>query len=114
MVCFFLQTLALATLSVQYVASAPAQVTIVGPFGEQTQTLTATVLGVDSQARTTYVVEEDQPFGTDGETTPVTASYLRRCLRLRLRDILAGTCFKNQFRHRLFTRGRKCDLLWPG
>ncbi|KAJ7171969.1 hypothetical protein C8R46DRAFT_1084374 [Mycena filopes] len=74
-----LQIFALAAFSVQHVASAPApaQVTIVGPLAEQTQILTATVIGVDeSQARTTYVVEEDQPFGTAVSASPVMATYV--------------------------------------
>ncbi|KAJ7685666.1 hypothetical protein DFH06DRAFT_1313952 [Mycena polygramma] len=58
--------LSMLALAAQFVAASPALVTLPAPPGLGSQTLSASVVGVDSQGRTTYAVNEDE---TEGSST---------------------------------------------
>ncbi|KAJ6490718.1 hypothetical protein C8R47DRAFT_1214996 [Mycena vitilis] len=58
--------LSMLSLAAQFVAASPALVTLAAPPGLGSQTLSASVVGVDSQGRTTYAVNEDE---TEGSST---------------------------------------------
>ncbi|KAJ6513522.1 hypothetical protein DFH09DRAFT_1288257 [Mycena vulgaris] len=61
----FLQILSLAALATQLAVAAPALVTVVAPFGgDSTTVLSAEVLGVDSDGRTTYALAQNAMQGS--------------------------------------------------
>ncbi|KAJ6531566.1 hypothetical protein DFH09DRAFT_1182792 [Mycena vulgaris] len=66
MVSATFQLLALAALATQLAtaAPAPALVTVLVPLGDETTPMTAAVLGVDSQGRTTYAIQDNEMQGT--------------------------------------------------
>ncbi|KAJ7772966.1 hypothetical protein DFH07DRAFT_802063 [Mycena maculata] len=57
-----LRMLLLTAVVTQFSAAVPTTVTVVAPFGGEP--LTAEILGVDSQGRTTYVLEQDELEGS--------------------------------------------------
>ncbi|KAJ7698113.1 hypothetical protein B0H17DRAFT_1197088 [Mycena rosella] len=57
--------LALAAFATKFTAAAPALVTFMAPFpGDSTTTLTAQILGIDSNGRTTYALEQNEMQGS--------------------------------------------------
>ncbi|KAJ7137848.1 hypothetical protein C8R44DRAFT_868222 [Mycena epipterygia] len=63
MVRTVLRGLALLAVAIQFVAAAPALVTVANPFGSPAPTVSAVLLGVDSEGRTRYGINEDVMFG---------------------------------------------------
>ncbi|KAJ6531578.1 hypothetical protein DFH09DRAFT_1370407 [Mycena vulgaris] len=67
MVFVTVRILALAALATQFAAAAPAPelVTVTLPFGDaETAAMTASIVGVDSQGRTTYAIQQPEMQGT--------------------------------------------------
>ncbi|KAJ7772997.1 hypothetical protein DFH07DRAFT_149314 [Mycena maculata] len=64
MIGTLLRILALAAFATPFVTAAPAQVTVLGLFNPVSTAVPATILGVDSQGHTTYVIEQDEMRGS--------------------------------------------------
>ncbi|KAJ6531158.1 hypothetical protein B0H19DRAFT_1082122 [Mycena capillaripes] len=95
--------LALAAVCTQEAYALPAVVTLSVPpfFNPVSSPLPAVVLGVDSQGRTTYAVEQDQVEGTS--TTPLTATLVEGADH-------ASYTFSFTTAHETILAGFDCDL----